>query len=327
MLKEPCEKHWEFEYISEIHIRCYNSLKNSFELFLHKGKSYFFTVYTPETLNEVFKTIEINSKSIKIVSNQRKSFNSSKYQQKWLNSEISNFEYLMRINTYAGRSYNEINQYPVFPWTLTDFSSELDKLDLNDAKSYRNLRKPIGALNDVRLRYLKTRMKEMQDIKVPFDLQLKPFLYGTHYSGAGQIMHFLIRLEPISTICTNLQSGKFDCADRLFFDINETWKSCQNFNSDFKELIPEFYYSGEFLRNRNNFDFGLTQNGINISNVILPVWAKSPDEFVFRNRQALEGSLVSNMLNHWIDLIFGYKQQGEESIKADNIFYYMTYEV
>lgn len=33
---------------------------------------------------------------------------------------------------------------------------------------------------------------------------------------------------------------------------------------------------------------------------------------------ALESEYVSCNLNHWIDLIFGYKQRGEDAIAADN---------
>jgi hypothetical protein len=43
-----------------------------------------------------------------------------------------------------------------------------------------------------------------------------------------------------------------------------------------------------------------------------------PQDFVRKLRDALESDHVSNTLNHWIDLIFGYKQTGSEAEKADN---------
>lgn len=39
-----------------------------------------------------------------------------------------------------------------------------------------------------------------------------------------------------------------------------------------------------------------------------------------------ESEHVSSHLHEWIDLIFGYKQRGEEAVKALNVFYYCTYE-
>uniref|UniRef100_A0A4W3H7K3 BEACH domain-containing protein n=1 Tax=Callorhinchus milii TaxID=7868 RepID=A0A4W3H7K3_CALMI len=33
--------------------------------------------------------------------------------QKWVQREISNFEYLMQLNTIAGRTYSDLSQYPV----------------------------------------------------------------------------------------------------------------------------------------------------------------------------------------------------------------------
>lgn len=38
---------------------------------------------------------------------------SSMFCQKWVNREISNFDYLMQLNTIAGRTYNNLAQYPV----------------------------------------------------------------------------------------------------------------------------------------------------------------------------------------------------------------------
>ena len=43
---------------------------------------------------------------------------SSGLTQKWVSREITNFEYLMQLNTIAGRSFNDLSQYPVFPWII-----------------------------------------------------------------------------------------------------------------------------------------------------------------------------------------------------------------
>jgi hypothetical protein len=65
--------------------------------------------------------------------------------ERWRKRDITNFEYLMILNTLAGRSYNDLTQYPVFPWVLTDYSSEV--LDFNKSSTFRDLSKPVGALD------------------------------------------------------------------------------------------------------------------------------------------------------------------------------------
>ena len=55
-----------------------------------------------------------------------------------------------QLNTLAGRSYNDLNQYPVCPWVLADWSSAT--LDLADPSVYRDLSKPVGALDPKRLK-------------------------------------------------------------------------------------------------------------------------------------------------------------------------------
>ena len=40
---------------------------------------------------------------------------------KWLKGEVSNFDYLMHLNIAAGRSFQDLTQYPVFPWVSNIF--------------------------------------------------------------------------------------------------------------------------------------------------------------------------------------------------------------
>jgi hypothetical protein len=80
---------------------------------------------------------------------------------------------------------------------------------------------------------------------------------GSHYSSPAIVFHFLIRLRPFSDGARELQSGKFDLADRLFFSIVETYRNATEELSDVRELIPEFFYMPEMFVNHTKYDFGL----------------------------------------------------------------------
>lgn len=60
--------------------------------------------------------------------------------------------------------------------------------------------------------------------------------------------------------------------------------------------------------------------------MILPPWATDARDFIRKHRAALESEYVSSNLHHWIDLIFGYKQQGPAAVEAVNVFMFTSYE-
>lgn len=77
--------------------------------------------------------------------NRMQGENLSDVLEMWREGTISDWEYLTQLNKMAGRSYNDLMQYPVFPFVLADYTST--SLDLNDAKSYRNFKKPMAIQN------------------------------------------------------------------------------------------------------------------------------------------------------------------------------------
>lgn len=241
---------------------------------------------------------------------------------KWQKGELSNFYYLMAINTLAGRTFNDITQYPVFPWVIADYTSE--DLDLEDPLTFRDLTKPMGAQSELRKSQFIERYEALEDLGDP---NSPPFHYGTHYSSAMIVSSYLIRLEPYVGSFLLLQGGKFGPADRLFNSIGRAWSSAAIENTtDVRELTPEFFFLPEFLVNINKFDFGKDQQGNRVSDVLLPPWAKNdPKIFIAKNREALESPYVSKNLHLWIDLIFGSKQRGENAISAVNVYNNLSY--
>lgn len=322
--------------------RHYCLLDNALEIFLSAKENYFFSfpsIPQAETADgkgvngtkvrlEYYKLI---CKLQKIPFHKGGEIKLMKYSitKQWQRKVIGNYEYLLHLNQVAGRSYSDLQQYPVFPWVLTDYTS--DTIDLTDPAVYRDFSKPVGMLNPERFEdTFKPRYEALAEgMDMPTgedgDMSVPPFHYGTHYSTAGIVLYYLVRQQPYSSVACSLQGGKFDLADRLFNSIPEAWNMSLNNPSDVKELIPHFFSNPAFLKNVNNLDLGTRQDGVKVDDVVLPPWASTAEEFIKINRAALESDYTSEHLHEWIDLIFGNKQQGRAAEEAGNTFYYLSY--
>lgn len=237
----------------------------------------------------------------------------------WQERRMSNAEYLMALNTVAGRTMNDLTQFPVFPWILADYTSMT--LDLTHPESFRQLDKPMGAQTEARHAEFDERYEQLLQV------QLEPFHYGTHYSTANSVCGFLVRVMPFAQILQSMNGGSFDLPDRLFASVGHAWTSAsEKSRADVRELIPEFFFLPEMFINMHQLDFGTTQAGTQVNHVALPPWAQNdPFLFVQKHREALESDHVSAHLHEWIDLIFGYKSRGPEAVAATNVFHPMSY--
>ncbi|XP_057266416.1 neurobeachin isoform X2 [Pezoporus wallicus] len=318
---------WMFSEIRAVFSRRYLLQNTALEVFMANRTSVMFNFPDQATVKKVVYSLPRvgvgtsyglpQARRISLAT-PRQLYKSSNMTQRWQRREISNFEYLMFLNTIAGRTYNDLNQYPVFPWVLTNYESE--ELDLTLPGNFRDLSKPIGALNPKRAVFYAERYETWEDDQTP------PYHYNTHYSTSASTLAWLVRIEPFTTFFLNANDGKFDHPDRTFSSVARSWRNSQRDTSDVKELIPEFYYLPEMFVNSNGYNLGIREDEVVVNDVDLPPWAKKPEDFVRINRMALESEFVSCQLHQWIDLIFGYKQRGPEAVRALNVFHYLTYE-
>ncbi|KAL7271913.1 Beige protein-like 1 [Rhizina undulata] len=344
-------RHWPFEDLISISKRRFLFRDVALELFFTDGRSYLLTTMTMKDRD--FLHTKLLSKAANVTHNSNAPYNGELWRieslrtqdnitnfgsklvnvfgssaphpstRKWMKGEISNFHYLMLVNTMAGRTFNDLTQYPVFPWVLADYTSE--ELDLSNPRTFRDFSKPMGAQTPERQNEFRERYRAFEEIG---DRHSPPFHYGTHFSSAMIVCSYLIRLQPFVQSYLLLQGGQFDHADRLFYSIEKAWNSASKENTtDVRELIPEFFFLPEFLVNSNGYNFGMKQGSDEpIDHVVLPPWAKGdPKIFIQKHREALESPYVSAHLHEWIDLVFGFRQRGEAAIEATNVFHHLSY--
>ena len=367
-----------FNEIKWILKRKYYYKNSGIEVFTIKNKSYYFNFKDEETqgiiINEITSKIgdyfeivndikelpNINnniiigyqnnsnpliSKKCKFKKKEKKKIKLSQIIIQWKNWEFSNFEILILLNIFSNRSYNDISQYPVFPWLLTNYTDPLktkhkqekemgndniNEKDIEEKRSiedytYRDLSLQMGMLtiNEDCKNRIKNYLSTYKIIKQ--EKGMKPYIFGCNYSNATYVCNYLIRLFPFTQITIEIQGDGFDNPNRLFTSIEKTFKNATSQSTDVREIIPEFFYFPEIFLNLNNLNLGKLSGNIPINDVITPC-NNNPYIFISTMKNILENENISYNINNWIDLIFGYKAKGKEAENAKNIFTEQSYQ-
>ena len=263
---------------------------------------------------------------------EKKCLNLKTIYDKWAKWEMSTLKLLMILNIYANRSYNNVDQYHVFPWIITDYKS--DTLPSMDKKDFiRHMNKPMGMMDFTELSKQRRISYEQnwleneneEDVDENYDR------YGSHYSTSLYLTYYLVRVFPYSYLRIELQGKKFDDPNRLFNKLENSFQNSISQKSDVRELIPEFFCFPEMFLNMNELNLGeiLDSNGKEqlVQNVELPPWSKNNSYlFIEKHRALLESAEISEKINEWFNLIFGSKQKGKEAKKIKNLFVNQSYE-
>ena len=330
-------------------------MNQSLEIFINNGKSYFFNFFNTDLCEKAFNILYNMNQKLLLYKNKKGFIISKDIKADIKNvislykkGEITNYEYLLYLNKLSTRTYNDLTQYPIFPWlilkiqilydiTNTDDSFLVNSISNNDInenqKSYiRDLKYPIS---------MQTPKKREQEIlKYLDEIKTSKFPYhcGTHYSTSSYIFYYLMRINPYGENLIKLQNYKQENPNRMFLSFKETQLILES-STDNRELIPDIYCYIDYLCNLNCSLLGIRNNSILVDDFYvynedfkeLDKYSNLISTFVeslYRHKYLLNYKITPKNLDNWVDIIFGKNQipNKEEASHSCNIFSKLSYE-
>ena len=353
-----------YDDIEEIIERRILYIWQGFEIFLKNGKCYMFNMLTKDNYDNIIKFLKGMIPNILF---REKEFivNTTGISQLWKDKKLDTYEYLLYLNKYCSRSFNDISQYYVFPWILRNFNN-LKEINDKEEEIYEYQLKhekseAIGNNEDNKVQKFKKKenkeiielLNNFRDLKYPVSAQEKHHRetkkgkfndeeekfqahHGTHYSTGSYAEYFLMRNEPFTSLLVELQNYSQEDPNRLLLNLKDT-VTIINTGYDNRELVPELYSKIDFFININCVFFGYKKN-LDLVDDIASMWEinnkkknniiKIYSEFILGHRRLLNSNVISSKINIWIDNIFGYMQipPAKKIENSINIFPKSSYE-
>ena len=308
----------KYQEIEEIFMRRFLFMYQALEFFLLNGKSYFFNFFKIEKANKLIDSLkyikELNKLNFLIIENPIEHLKKSKIISKWYKREIDTFQFLLYVNKYGGRTYNDISQYPIIPWIILEF---IPKDNIYIYK-YRNLVFPISIQDENQKEKVKKMFIESKEEFPDFQ-----YHYNLHYSNGSYVILYLSRLSPFTECQIKLQNNQFDNPNRQFISFDDLLYILL-IGKDNRELIPNLFVSFEYFYNLNYNFFGIFigKNKELINNIKIPYSFNSPAEYVYYMKYLfINDQQIKETINEWIDNIFGINQYDSKP----KIEYYNTF--
>ena len=293
--------------IEQIILRNFLFYTHAIEIFLYNGKSYFFnfyeTTYCTDFINNLkiqYENCDINNLGdiFEIIENPIEYFNKKKFCNNWLDGKLPTLDYLLLINKYSGRSYNDLTQYIIFPWLLNNYS------DVNNKNNFRKMNLSMAIQDKTNLESIKESYENDKDL-------IKRSHFQYHYSNSSYISLYLLRLNPF-TYNQIKQNGHFDSPDRQLESMQDMCIIFKDFKET-SELIPEYFFMVECFLNLNYNFFGKKSSEAGreqtiVNNIKLTSNFSSLLELVLFHYNFINSNEITGNVNKWIDIIFGENQ-------------------
>ena len=343
-----------FSEIEEIIERRFLFLWQGVEIYLKNGKSYFFNLFSEDSKNKIFEFFKTDEKVKNLIHTRDFLIKEKEICKQWANFHLQTYEYLLLVNKYGSRSFNDNGQYPIFPWVIIkDFNNIEEINEINEnvmlilkflnnklentnldlkfkglLKFIRKMEYPICIQNEEKVKMMIEKYKE-EDDKFKYHLCI-------HYSTSSYIYYYLMRQEPYSDLLIELQNYQQENPNRMFVGINQSI-SLLDKGKDPRELIPELFTRFEYLINLNCVFFGFRHDKSIVDDNLISFFSQNKNRnpfykyirFIIEHRKLLNSKLISISINEWIDNIFGiYQLPQNKKLRENrcNIFMKSSYE-
>ncbi|GFY55898.1 WD repeat-containing protein 81 [Trichonephila inaurata madagascariensis] len=219
----------------------------------------------------------------------------------WVDGCISNYDYLISLNKLARRQKGNSRCHYVMPWIM-DFSVP--------EGGWRDLSKSKFRLNkgDKQLDLIYESAVDVSGANMSHNsaniLQDSAIMVPHHTAEVlSDITYYVYKARrmPKSFLCQHVRQKWVPA------EYPATIERLQEWTPD--ECIPEFFSDPTIFYSIHP----------DLNDLGVPWWCNSPEDFIVKHRNALEGYHVSERLHLWIDLVFGYKLTGSAAVKSKNI--------
>ena len=299
-----------YDEIEEIVERRVFLLWKAVEIYLKNGKSYLFNFLNTSKYENFINSFTNKNKIKNLIKNKDFLSDEKNISSEWKKGLINTYEYILLLNKFSSRSFNDPSQYPIFPWLLNrhvnlkNFNENINHIEEalkehiiaknENNELFNNKNYKTNTTNIKNIQYeniLKKAKDQIRHFNYPPSIQKAekkksvmnkyidfeengefPYHNGSHYSTSAYIFFYLMRMQPFSNLLVRLQGYNLENPNRCFISITSV-EDIISSGQENRELIPELFSKMEYFLNLNCIFFGYLQGSeVNVDDTLIDIF-------------------------------------------------------